>query len=665
MPLECPVCRTSNPPGSLACVSCSNPIDHAHKFDESTAADVPFESDRVPGGSLPPGTVIADRYEILKMLGEGGMGAVYKAMDRELDRMVALKVIRSELADKPEILQRFKQELILARLVTHRNVIRIFDLGVAGNLKFITMDFVEGRDLKSAIGEQRKLPAGKACDIIRQICLGLEAAHSEGVVHRDLKPQNIMLDGHARVYLMDFGLARSMELVGMTRTGALIGTPAYMSPEQAKGEKVDARTDLFSLGVIFYELLTGTLPYQAESMMATLIKRAKEPPVPPIQVEPSIPPAINDIIMKCLQIKLERRYQQASEILSDLGFTSATQSSVVQSVISSKSVFEAASQLAPGSQFGPRYRIETLLGEGGMGKVYKAYDSEVGRTVALKLVRPELASNPASMERLKQELLLASRVSHKNILRIHDLGDVGGLKFISMAYVDGKDLHNLIAAEGKLPIERAVRIARLLCLALEAAHSEGVVHRDLKPQNVLMDSGEQVFVSDFGLAKSLEGPSTMMTNAGEVLGTPRYMSPEQAESKSADHRSDLYALGLILYEMVTGDLPFGSESIMQTMYQRVTQDPKSPQLLNPEVPDYLSEIILRCLKREPELRYQNARDILTDLDRGAGVPVEMAAEESSPSTSPSAMSGRKRKLAPIWSLAGVFALLLVLVLAVP
>jgi serine/threonine protein kinase/tetratricopeptide (TPR) repeat protein len=638
--------------------------------DDATAVDIPFVRDESPDGSLTPGTLLADRYEIVKMLGEGGMGAVYKAMDRELDRIVALKVIRSELADKPDILQRFKQELILARLVTHRNVIRIFDLGVAGNVKFITMDFVEGRDLKSVITEQRKLPAAKACDIIRQVCLGLEAAHGEGVVHRDLKPQNIMLDSQGRVYLMDFGLARSMELVGMTRTGALLGTPAYMSPEQAKGEKVDARTDLFSLGVIFYELVAGVLPYKADTMMATLIKRAKEPPVPPNQVEPSIPPAVNDVIMKCLQIKVDRRYQHAGEILADLGFNSALQASTVQSsVIASQSVFEVASNLTPGSQFGPRYRIEALLGEGGMGKVYKAYDSEVGRTVALKLVKPELARNPVSMERLKQELLLASQITHKNILRIHDLGDVGGLKFISMAYVDGKDLHSLIATEGKLPIDRAVAITRLLCLALEAAHNEGVVHRDLKPQNVLMDSNGQVFVSDFGLAKSLEGPSTMMTTTGEVLGTPRYMSPEQAESKSADNRSDLYALGLILYEMVTGDLPFGSESIMQTMYQRVTQDPKSPQLLNPDVPDYLSEIILRCLKRDPEQRYQHARDIVVDLDRGAGAPSDTVPPVSvRPASLPPDASfspaSTKRNPALVWSVVGVLALL-ALIFAVP
>src|SRR5262249_4240765 len=157
----------SNPPGSLACLNCSNPIDHSHqdtqrdRFDGPTTPDVPFETARAAGGPLPPGTLLGQRYEVLKLLGEGGMGSVYKAMDRELDRTVALKVIRSELVENPEILQRFKQELILARLVTHRNVIRIFDMGIAGNVKFITMDFVEGRDLKSLLSEQRKFPSGK------------------------------------------------------------------------------------------------------------------------------------------------------------------------------------------------------------------------------------------------------------------------------------------------------------------------------------------------------------------------------------------------------------------------------------------------------------------------------------------------------------------------
>ena len=658
MPVECPVCSTSNPDGSFVCVKCATPIDlgmgaTSAGLEGASGAGVAVRRAPTPGTALETGDVLADRYEILKMLGEGGMGTVYKARDRELDRLVALKVIRPELSGHPEILQRFKQELILSRKVTHRNVIRIFDLGVAEDRKFITMDFVEGKDLKSLVVEQGKFAVEKACEIVRQICFGLEAAHNEGVVHRDLKPQNVMLDAQARVYLMDFGLARSMELVGMTRTGALVGTPAYMSPEQAKGEKADARTDLFALGVIFYELLTGKLPYEAETMMATLIRRTKELATPPDQLEPGIPAAINDIVMKCLQIKVELRYQHAEEILRDLSFAQPAQS--VANL--SRSVFDAAAVLAPGSQFGPRYKIESLLGEGGMGKVYKAQDGELNRTVALKLVRPELASDRTSMDRLKQELLLASRVSHKNILRIHDLGDVGGLKFISMAYVDGQDLHQRIAAAGQLSVEESVGIARQLSLALEAAHTEGVMHRDLKPQNVLLDREDHVFVSDFGLAKSLEAQSSMLTAAGEVLGTPRYMSPEQAESRVVDHRSDLYALGLILYEMVTGDLPFASESAVQTMYQRVTQSPKSPKVLNPGLPEYLVAIILRCLERDPEQRYQHAREILEDLDRGVG-PRVIAGEVP-------VVAEPRRKAIRWWGIAAAMVLLVALVVGVP
>ena len=685
MAFECPVCQTSNPDSSAACGKCATPNPFLTSAGDSGVQTVaaPFPGTGAlsgglttvvsspgspgaavsrarsssPGSTLFPGAILAGRYEIVKMLGEGGMGTVYKAKDRELDRLVALKVIRAEYANHPETIRRFKQELILARQVTHRNVIRIFDLGIADNVKFITMDFVEGRDLSKILSESGKFRVTEAFEIVRQICSGLEAAHNEGVIHRDLKPQNIMLDAQGRIYLMDFGLARSMELVGMTRTGALIGTPTYMSPEQARGEKADVTTDIFAFGVIFYELLTGQRPYKDEPMMATLIRRTKELAVPPSQVDPSIPQSISDIVMKCLQIKTDLRYQTAEEVLRDLNLVLPAQSSASLSAGS----LGAAQPFSSGSFFGPRYRIESLLGEGGMGKVYKAEDGELRRTVALKMVRPELSSDPNSMDRLKQEILLASRVSHKNILRIHDLGDVGGLKFISMAYVDGKDLHQIIAAEGKLPVPRAIRITRQLCLALDAAHTEGVIHRDLKPQNVLVDQEDQVYVSDFGLAKTLEVHASMLTAAGEVSGTPRYMSPEQVEANTVDHRSDLYSLGLILYEMVTADLPFESDSVMQAMYQRVTQNPKNPKAVNPDLPDYLVNIIMRCLEKDPAQRYQHARDILADLERGDSAPSQISV-----SMPPSAaVAAPRSKIRAIWPVAVALALAAAIAVGVP
>ncbi|MFZ0640364.1 MAG: tetratricopeptide repeat protein [Candidatus Acidiferrales bacterium] len=277
-----------------------------------------------------------------------------------------------------------------------------------------------------------------------------------------------------------------------------------------------------------------------------------------------------------------------------------------------RSAAAAYGVLEAGDELGHRYQIESLLGQGGMGRVYKAYDKELDRPIALKVLQPELTTDANAMQRFKQELLLASRISHKNILRIHDLGEADNVKFISMAFVDGPDLHHLLRS-GKLSIERTQNIAQQLCEALDAAHSEGIVHRDLKPQNILMGAGDHVYVSDFGLAKSLESSASGMTRTGQYLGTPRYMAPEQVEAGQVDKRTDLYAFGLILFEMVTGEDAFRGDSTLQIMYRRVKEKPPNPKQINPEVPDYLARIILRCLERDPAYRYQDAREILADL----------------------------------------------------
>lgn len=325
--MECPVCAAKNPDAASECGRCHTPLPirvSQETLDEPGAtadwslAVTPQARVSASSGELKEGTVLAGRYEILQLLGEGGMGAVYKARDSELDRIVVLKLIRPELAKNPEILRRFKQELILARQVTHKNVIRIFDLGQSDGIKFITMDFVEGQDLRRLLLEQGKFPPEQAARIMLQICRALEAAHGEGVIHRDLKPQNIMLDKKGRVYVMDFGIARSAYLPGMTQTGALIGTPEYMSPEQARGEKLTERSDLFSLGVIFYELLTGKSPYPDDVALATLWKRLQEKPKPPIEVDPAVPKPLNDIVMKSLEIKPEDRWGSAHEMVQQL-----------------------------------------------------------------------------------------------------------------------------------------------------------------------------------------------------------------------------------------------------------------------------------------------------------------------------------------------------------
>jgi serine/threonine protein kinase/tetratricopeptide (TPR) repeat protein len=345
--LVCRKCRQSNALGTPRCTACGTQLSQSEITVTSIPADttvtsVPADSEHtvtsIPvdgtaawpkatrfdiaavsmGSMLVEGGVVAERYEILKLLGEGGMGAVYKAHDRELDRVVSLKVIRPELAGHPSILQRFKQEIVLARKITHRNIIRIFDLGLATGLRFITMEFVEGDDLSAILDERKKYPPEEAVPILRQICAALEAAHAEGVVHRDLKPQNIMIEASGRACVMDFGLARSLEAGGFTQVGAIMGTPTYMSPEQAKGEAADERSDLFSLGLIAYQLLIGKVPFKGDTPLSSMLLRTQGPPPAPIEIDPSIPQQLSDIVMKAIAIPLGDRYQTAAELQRDL-----------------------------------------------------------------------------------------------------------------------------------------------------------------------------------------------------------------------------------------------------------------------------------------------------------------------------------------------------------
>ncbi len=304
------------------------------------ASDSGFPSD-FP--RLQKGRVIANRYEILELLGQGGMGAVYKAQDRELGRPVAIKTIRTDLADNPLVLQRFKQEIIVARQVTHKNVIRIYDLCEDAGLRFITMEYIEGEDLNKYVKRCGKLPIHEAVEIMLQTSRALEAAHGEGVVHRDLKPQNIIRQNNGRVLVMDFGLAHSTETESLTVAGTLLGTLQYMSPEQANGRELDPRSDLFTLGIIFYELLTNKAPYQAESAVASLVKRSQQRAIPPIDVDPTIPPVLSDIVRKCLEPLPADRYQSASEIVRDLEAWRGGASTAVQLPSSAAARLKAAS----------------------------------------------------------------------------------------------------------------------------------------------------------------------------------------------------------------------------------------------------------------------------------------------------------------------------------
>lgn len=348
----CPACKNPVPPSAARCPGCGidTPVDpeatgilpqSAADDDRTQVSDPPAWSKAFTATdvaayrqtALDVGSVLGKRYEILKTLGEGGMGAVFQARDLEVDRIVALKVIRPELSGSADVLQRFRQELVLARQITHRNVVRIYDLGVADGVRFISMEYIEGREIADVLAERGKLPPREAAELMVQACHGLSAAHAAGVVHRDLKPQNIMIDERRRVAVMDFGIAHSTnagapaalaaeagaeEAAHLTRMGSVIGTPRYMSPEQARAEKVDNRSDIFTAGLILYELIAGSLPQMPSKLRELQRERGSKPVRPPIEFNAQFPRALNKIVVRCLELEPENRYQSAADLALEL-----------------------------------------------------------------------------------------------------------------------------------------------------------------------------------------------------------------------------------------------------------------------------------------------------------------------------------------------------------
>jgi serine/threonine protein kinase/tetratricopeptide (TPR) repeat protein len=268
--------------------------------------------------------VFASRYEVLDELGSGGMGKVYRVYDRKLEEEVALKVIRPEIAADRKTIARFRNELKVARKIAHPHVCRMYDLGEDNGLNFIAMEYVAGEDLKRFIRRSGHLTSGKAVAIARQVCSGLDEAHRFGVIHRDLKSSNIMIDREGNARIMDFGIARTFESREITGIGIIIGTAEYMSPEQAQGQKVDQRTDLYALGIILYEMVTGRVPFEDEITLNILRKHEIEQPRPPKHLNPEIPDSLNRIILKCLEKPVQRRYQNAGDLLRDLDVVQTT-----------------------------------------------------------------------------------------------------------------------------------------------------------------------------------------------------------------------------------------------------------------------------------------------------------------------------------------------------
>ncbi|MEZ6185532.1 MAG: protein kinase [Planctomycetota bacterium] len=616
-------------------------------------------------------------YKIERLLGEGGMGAVYRARDMALDRDVAVKVIRKELTEDPAFVERFHREAKVAARFQHPNSIAIYhyDDGSGGSDRlFMVYEFVKGRELRSMI-DQGPLSPVFVTKVAIQALSALEAAHRAGIVHRDLKPQNVMVAGDQdspEIKILDFGIAKLKDHPALTQAGQVMGTLAFMSPEQTMGKEVDARSDIYSMGVLLFMCLTGKLPFHGKTAGELMDHHRKTAPPRMASVHTGVPAALEPIVAKSLAKDPDERYQTAREFRQALeaipqevlSFAQAATVNLENSLEETKgrppitdpvatAFHDTAGALAEkhrtaslggysegdtGEFFGGlvgrtvagKYLIEDKLGQGGMGAVFKALHQDLKRHVALKIVHPAVADRHDVHERFQREARAAMGFIHPNAIPTRDFGRTeAGLLYMTQDFSPGQDLDKLLKEHGRMPVDRALGIVRQVLLALSEAHKKSIVHRDLKPANILLEDGDLVRVTDFGIAKILEEEPSEKGTASEltgnqVIGTPFYMAPEQARGQQIDLRTDIYAMGCVLYELLTATRPFSGDSALDVLMKQAHKEVEPPRQRAPKagIPAEVEGIVLKAMAKAREERFQDADAFIAAIDAAlSGAPV--------------------------------------------
>jgi len=594
------------------------------------------------------------------------MGVVYRAYDASLERDVALKVIQQIALDVADTKARFYREARMAARLSHDAIAVIYEIGEEDGVPFIAMEYLPGTDLRSVIEKKENLSLEQKLDYARQICRGLQYAHGKNVIHRDIKPENVKLLDDGRVKIIDFGIAKPYTPTAspedkstsavLTRMGMRIGTPWYMSPEQARGNPVDRRTDIFSFGVVLYELLTYAKPFQGDDT-TVLYKILHEEPPPIILEESGLRDDLQRILSRCLAKDHEERYADCSEILRDLVALTGGPSTdprihalLTQGIALDKAekYDEAAAKFNQILEIDPEnpqarsflkrlamrdresfmrrvlagnvigtvishFQILDRIGGGGMGVVYRAEDMSLKRIVALKFLMPDLVRDPTAKKRFLKEAQAASALDHPNICTIHEISETAeGLLFICMAFYGGENLSARIS-RGPLSVSDALNIVIRIGRGLAKAHDHGIVHRDIKPANIIITPDGEVKIVDFGLAKLSGG--TQITRVGARMGTLPFMSPEQIRGLELDQRTDIWSLAVLLFQTLTGQLPFQREYEAAVLYAIVTDDPPLLTEAKPGLPADLEKVISKALKKDPNERYASVQSMVEELER--------------------------------------------------
>ena len=622
------------------------------------------------------------RYILLSPLAQGGMGDVCLALAGEIavaQRLCVVKTVRPEYARDEEFLTRFLDEGRVLCALTHPNIGQILEVGTEATTPFVAMEHVAGIDLDALVYAARAarshLPLEFVFIVIAGVLDGMSFAHRAtaldgtalNLVHRDISPQNIRMSWEGDVKVLDFGTAHATGRGARTAHGLVFGKPGYMSPEQARGEKVDSRSDLFAIGVVMWELLTDrdfATAEPAEHMEA--LASGTYSFVSPTKLRRDAPRELDEWFEAITAYDAAHRFADAATArrrLVDIGTARGIRfereavartlaryfpndreqenARIRKLVVAAKSVRHSLPPGPPRANTAPltaipesdvvrgtRYRIGERIGSGGMGEVFAAEHVDLGRKVALKVLYAERSNDPAVVQRFRLEARSIAKLKHPNLVEVYDLGSTeDGRLFYAMERLEGETLRDRLSRgttpeSRRMPAAECVLVGVALARGLAAAHAESVVHRDIKPENVFLTRAGAVKLLDFGVAKTnnselLDGVARHETRAGEIFGSPAYMAPEQARNHSVDGRTDIYALGAVLYECLTGTVLFDGASLVETLTQQIVKPPMPPHERAPEahVPPALEAVVMRCLAKDPNARYANANDLADALDR--------------------------------------------------
>ncbi|MCI0416915.1 protein kinase [bacterium] len=521
--------------------------------------------------------MLASRYELMEKLGKDPFGKLYRAMDTVLARPCLIR--RFPEQDKNITRNILEQTRIVSGLI-HSNILTIYDSGKDEDYYFVCMEYVEGPTLRQRLSHG-PIEVSEVCELVSQICLGLAFAHKRGIVHKNLCPENIYCAAGNQIKISNFGIDAKWE------KGSTLISKQYSSPEQILGQKVDLRTDFYSLGIVLYEMLYGKAPFNGQDVELQHIKQA---PAFPDTYPLPVPVFLLKIMQKCLHKDPKRRYADAEMILDEL----------------------EVADIVAGMILNQRYEIIKEIGLGGMGHVYKARDRDLDEIVALKVLRAEISTDPVIQKRFLREIKVTRMIAHPCVVKVFDTGKYKGNRYISMEYIEGISLDDWLK-KGKPDFKSMLAVIVKILQGVQAAHTQGIIHRDLKPQNVLIDKSLNPHVLDFGIARSMDNVDA---TSGQIMGSPKYMSPEQIQGKDLDGRSDQYATGVLMFLMFTGEEPFTGEDPRTIVLKHLSQPPPDMLKLNPDIPDWIHKIILKTLEKDRNQRYSSLKELLDDLKKG-------------------------------------------------